>query len=355
MQIQRFVTRTLAAAALATAALAITPLFDAASADTGQYYEAVVVEPPAMGQFAAATPVEEEVVLDDFTPPPPRAGRDAVAADGFKIAQGASSNAGYGASNDIKAGPGCSIQCIKSGVAYARGVGAKLVVKTDTMARIWISVWDDDGYAKMVDSGVGKTMSFGHVFNDLEPGHAYQAMAVAEDGQGYTSYAYGSFVTLNRHVEISFSAANVIDHAFSNSYFNKSVWANGAWLEQYSAGPLELQGSGLNWGNNVIYLSNVDRYLDLAVQLSEHDQDEDLCEASGPLSEPTLGPGDCTYYAFAMLHDNDLDDRPADATSWTEHTLYRTLTLPDAGGALPPGYGSPLDFTVFVTLNVIYY
>jgi hypothetical protein len=354
MQIQRLITRTLAAAAVATAALAITPLFDAASADSGQYYEAMIFEPPAMGQLTAAAPVEDEVVLNDFTPPPPRAGRDAAAADGFKVAS-SNSNAGFGASNDFKAGPGCSIQCIKSGVAYARSVGAKLVVKTDTMARIWISVWDNDGYAKMVDSGVGQTMSFGHVFDDLEPGHTYQAMAVAEDGEGYTSYAYGSFVTLNRHVEISLSSANVIQHAFSNSHFSKSVWANGAWLDQYHVDSLDLQGSGLNWGNNVIYLSNVDRYLDFAVQLTEHDEDEDICEATASLTEPALGPGSCIYRAFAMLHDNDLDDRPADATSWTEHTLYRTLTLPDAGGALPPGYGSPLDFTVFVTLNVIYY
>jgi hypothetical protein len=355
MHIHRIVTRVLAAAAVATALTAIMPLFSPAiSADSSIAYQPPVVEPPATIGFQTSTPSADEVVLDDFTPPAPRAGQTRVASNDMRVAV-SSANSGYNAADDFKAGPGCSIQCITSGFAYARGVGAKLVVKTDTPAQIWIIVWDNEGYNTMVDSGITDVTQFGHVFDDLEPGHTYQAMAVAEDAQGYSSHAYGDFTTLNRYVEISMSSADILTYAFSPDTFSKSVWANGEWLDQYEAHSLELQDSMLNWGDNQILLSHVGRYLELAVQLEEGDDDpDDLCEATGPFDEPTLGPISCGYVAYAELQDgdNDLDHRPANATSWTEHTLHRMLRLP--GGALPPGYGSPLDFTVDVTLHVIY-
>ena len=355
MHISRIVTQVLAAAAVATALTALMPLFSPAiSADSSLAYQPPVVDPPTTIGFQAFRSTPDEVVLDDFTPPAPRAPQTSVASNDFQVAI-SSAQSGYNAVNDYKAGTGCSVQCISSGLAYARGVGAKLVVKTDTPAQIWIIVWDNDGYYTIVDSGNTDVIQFGHVFDDLEPGHTYQAMAIAKDAEGYTSYADGSFMTLNRYVEISMSGANILAQAFSPDTFSKSVWANGEWLGQYNVEDLDILDSALNWGDNQILLSHVGRYLELAVQLNEWDDDPDgVCEGVAGLDMPSLGPVSCGYRAYAELQDgdNDLDHRPAGATSWTEHTLHRTLTLP--AGGLPPSYGATLDFTVDVTLHVIY-
>jgi hypothetical protein len=100
-------------------------------------------------------------------------------------------NGAHTSIDDLKGGPGCSIQCITSGVAYAHGVDAELVVTTDTPAHIWIMVWNDDEHY-IVDSDV-LVQSFSHLFDDLTPGTTYSAMATAVDAAGYVSDAVGSF------------------------------------------------------------------------------------------------------------------------------------------------------------------
>jgi hypothetical protein len=316
--------------------------------------------PPSPGKVQiAATGIKTvqpngEVVLDDFTPPP---ARSTASADSLKANGGATrgGTAGHSASGDLKGGPGCSIQCITSGVAYAHGVNAELVVHTDTASTIWISVWNDDGYARIFNSSAGK-MSFSALFDDLEPGTTYGAMAAAQDGAGYTSYAYGSFTTLTRNVQITFTEAQIEDAPYGNNDFYMLRWLQGEQLEDSYVGPLTPEGSTVPLGINIFSLDDVDQFLSLAVQLSQSDDGDDLCEAVAEPDEPSSGSSDCTTWAYATFSDGgllDLDHRPADATSWTHHEIDATLVLP-GGGALPPGYGQPLDFTVAVGISVTY-
>jgi hypothetical protein len=190
---------------------------------------------------------------------------------------------------------------------------------------------------------------------DLEPGTTYEALAVAEDADGYVSDAYGTFTTLNRHVEIELSTADVVEHGYGEHSFSKDVWVDGGFLPAFAANNLVLQGSTLDWGVNTIAVFDVDRHLDLAVQLIENDVsgDEPFCDALGPTGDLVNISGTCFIAGFATLVETDLDDRPDDATSATEHVLHRTLVMP-GGNHLPPSYGQSLWFTVPVTLHVTY-
>jgi hypothetical protein len=161
---------------------------------------------PATGNGAASrgtapgtrpTPRSGDVVLtelddDGSVPPftPPSLGITAGSTPGTV--------AGIGVGEGFKAGPGCSVQCIVTGIAYARGVGAELVVATDTPARLWIIVWSDDGYHALRYAGDQLRTTFSSTFDDLEPGTSYQALAVAEDAAGFASQRYGTFDTLRR-------------------------------------------------------------------------------------------------------------------------------------------------------------
>lgn len=313
----------------------------------------IVAEPPLIGHpvdMGFHTP-STDAILGEFTPTADPSGRTPEAT-GDLASRAPGAAAGPVGATDLNAGLGCSVQCITSGVAYARGVGAELVVKTVTPARIWILVWNDDGYVSLVDSG-SKTREFGHHFDDLEAGTQYYALASAEDALG-VAQADGTFETLSRHVEIHMDAAVLSEHAFDNSTFTKDVWVEGGWLEGHSAYSLLDYRGVLGWEADEIFMADVDQHLDLAVQLEEHDEDPDLCQGTVLPAAPSFGGVLCNYWAFASLDDGDadLDARPSDATSWTEHTLERTLRLPS--GALPPGYGTPLDFIVEVLLHVVY-
>jgi hypothetical protein len=299
---------------------------------------------------------ESEVILADFTPDLREEGARNRSSDLKSSADANASPGGLGPT-DKKAGAGCSVQCITSGVAFARNAGAELRVETDTPARIWILVWNDD-YARLVDSGNGSLVtSFDFHFDDLEAGTTYQAIAEAVDSQGFKSEAPGHFDTLRRAVEIRLSGAEVTNHAFDQSHFKKYLWVEGEWLDDYEASGLELQQGILYWGENEIFVQDTDRNLDLAVQLAEANGDVDgLQEGLGsPGSEPEVWGNSNESWSYAWLEDDDLDDRPADATSWTEHTLHRTLQPAGDAYGLPPGFGYPFTFFVQVTLHVTYY
>jgi hypothetical protein len=269
---------------------------------------------------------------------------------------------GHSASNDIKAGKGCSVQCITSGVAHAHGVGAKLTVATDSPATIWIAVWSDNGYHKMVNSGPGKTMSFSHIFDDLDPSTTYQAMAAAEDSDGYTSHAWGEFDTLNRHVEINFNGAHILAKPHGTNHFLAFFRMNGAWEGdhyQYTFGDKKdwfYDESWLPLGFWSFTLNNVDQHLDLIVRLAQNDSGSSICEGIDVKEvQAWSGSGGCYTWATAKLAggDTNLDAGLSDIEPGTEHTLHRILQLP-SGGALPSGYGEPLNFTVPVSLTVYY-
>jgi hypothetical protein len=259
---------------------------------------------------------------------------------------------GVNGADDFKAGPGCSIQCITSGVAYARGPNAKLVVKTDTEARIWIHVSGPDGYYRVENSGADEVMEFGVVFDDLQAGTTYEAWAVAKDKENFESEAHGGFTTLERYVTISFSTAHLIERAYgSDADFKMDVWLNGAFDDDLTAHNLIEEDGDVLLGINFVEEDWVDRYLDFAIQLYEA---PDYCNNLGNIDNPYFGPGSCSFLSFAELleGENDLDARPDDATSWTEWTLNRTLELP--AGLWPP-YDDQLIFEVPVSLHVEYH
>jgi hypothetical protein len=303
----------------------------------------------------------DTLVLVDFTPDPDESdGAVVFGPPADELVATVEPSAATGATvDDLMAGEGCLLQCITSGVAYARGVGALVAVTTHIQAEIWIQVYTLDGsYNQTVISPPGQ-IEFSHHFDDLEPGHTYHAMAVAVDPQGHTSHAFGQFVTLERHVTISMSHAELINSAFDSSLFSKHVWVEGQWMKDHAASNIVPQGPNVVWGNESIVLTHVDRHLDLALQLLQT-HDPNICNGEAwvaPLGKgPAVGSDSCYAWAYAELPPgaDDLDDRPNDADSWVAHTLQRTLQFPGDGGALPPGYGEPLDFVVNVTLHVTY-
>ncbi len=295
-----------------------------------------------------AVPHDDGPVLADFTPTPaPTRSTRPSALTGNVFSSGAAVD-GPGS---YLGGEGCLIQCITSGLAYARGVDAELFVTTHVPASVILMVLGDD-YARVIGSA-GTGYSFSAMFDDLEAGTTYEVLAIAQDGQGYVSQAYGTFTTYTRHVAVTSLQASIISSPYGNDLMSWDLWAEGAWL---TGGVHEPIGDHLIMGLSEFDLGTVDQHLDLAVQI-QHFEDSGSCGSQvDEDSPPSAGEDACHTWATAYLGAGlaDLDDRPPSATSWTEHTLDRTLTLPDDGGALPPGYGAPLDFTVPVTLHVTY-
>jgi hypothetical protein len=340
--IRKRIIRAALGVALATSLIASGP----ASADRDPSFTSVPQRPAEEHVLTTLTP-RDNLRFETFETIP-----DAGRADSFQSVQaGTGANAGYGGADDIKAGPGCSIQCITSGVAYARGPAAELVVKTDTLARIWIHVEGPNGYYRVMNSGADEAMQFNAYFDDLEAGTTYTAWAVAKDTQNYESEAHGSFTTLVRNIEISYYQADLIERAFDDSAdFKLQVWLDGEFDDDYNAFNLQAEGYTVPLGINSIELNDVERYLDFAIQLVEA---PDPCNN---LNTDVLkfGPGYCPFFSYAALleGENDLDARPADATSWTEWTLGRTLERPTV--LLWPYYDDQLLFTVPVYITVNY-
>jgi hypothetical protein len=340
--------RTLSIATVASGLL-LSSAFSASAETRNGSYTTLPSSPPPTFELTWPTTVRgDDLVIGDITPEQRRTSASGDLKADTGTARGGTN--GHRAADDFKAGVGCSIQCITSGVAYARGVGANLVVKTDTPAKVWIIVWNDDGYHKMVQSEDGKT-EFAHHFKDLEPGTAYQAMAAAEDADGYTSHGYGSFETLTRNVRVSFSYANIHDKPFSGPY-DMTAWLQGEEIADNDNNVQE--GDIVPIGIQMHELEGVEQFLTLEVFLLLFDSGEDLCESFGDVDEPGIGLHDCYAWAYAEFQGGqlDLDDRPAGA-SWNQYTLERTLVLP-GGNALPGGYGEPFNFSVPVSVEVTF-
>ena len=342
--------RTIGIAAVASGLLLSSAFSAFADTRTSSYTTLAYSPPPPSLDLKSPTMVREnDVIIGDITPERRLTTASGDLKAGTTTARGGTT--GLGAADDFKAGAGCSIQCITSGVAYARGVGANLVVRTDTPATIWIIVWNDDGYHKMVNSAARQTQ-FAHHFDDLEPGTTYQAMAAAEDVQGFTSHGYGHFTTLTRTVQVSFTHAVIHEKPY-NSSFNMKTWLQGEVVAENFGNAAD--GDTVPLGIHFLGLDEAERYVTMQVLLLQSDPNADLCEAVGEIEEPSIGSADCTLWAYAEFDggDIDVDDRTADATSWTHHTIQTNLILP-GGNALPGGYGQPLNFHVPVSIEVTY-
>ncbi|MEM8619081.1 MAG: hypothetical protein AAGF73_05125 [Actinomycetota bacterium] len=346
-------TITRSAFAVSAAALTLVGLADVAGARESRDSQALTTErssgSPATFEFTGPTMMEFDPTagdgvigaLDVDSPPPPPPGPSAGNLQVLNNGHGGNGGQ-WQAADDYKAGPGCSVSCITSGVAYQHGPDARLKVTTDTDAMIWILVWDNDGYYRTVDSGNYGSKEFEFVFDDVDLDSTYYAMAVAEDINGYSDHADGEFTTGERHVEIEFGAANV--------YVEPSgVWGGDS--AAFVSGNVNSVGSLPTTTTR----HDVDRYLDLAVNASvDRDPvDGDLCEAySLQLEQSHYAAGNCYVRATVFGDDIDLDDRPANAGSGA-HVIDTTLVHP-GGGALPPGYGQELQYNVPVELTVWY-
>lgn len=256
----------------------------------------------------------------------------------------------HGAAGSFKAGVGCSIQCITGGVAYGRGPDARLVVTTDSPATIRIVV-SAAGYYRQIIGEAGQT-SLSADFDDLEADTHYDAFVSAVDGAGHIANRSGAFTTLQRNVQVVFNQATIHEAPFGDGEYSAQIWFEGQGGAPFAAG--DADGGVLLLGVQDLQDEDTGRHLSLAVELAQIDDSVDICEAEADSPEPEVGWGNCSYTATAWLADGsfDLDARPRGAAV-NDYWIGGTLVLP-GGGALPGGYGSPLDFSVAVGVHVTF-
>jgi hypothetical protein len=261
---------------------------------------------------------------------------------------------GHGGPSSYSVGTGCASPCIDSGVAYPLGTGAHIEVVTDTPARIWIVVWNESlGHTFVSDSGAGSAVtSFEADFTELDGGTTYQAMAVAEDLNGYTDHVYGEFETLRRHVRFGLSNVVVTNQPNATVEFTTSKWADG---ELFSGG----------WEAPFPTVEDVDESVEVVLRLTAVQECEKLCAAIGGMDEiPAINAGSGWQHTWVLLSlwdlpsqnrlPIDLENTPALVENPTARTFVVTLTNGPAGGALPGDYGAPLSARVDVTVWVTY-
>jgi hypothetical protein len=176
-------------------------------------------------------PGPDGTVLTEFTPDPEDVGEEPEPGfGGPRDLAGhvgpSGGTAGHSASDELKAGSGCAVQCITRGVAYARGVGAKLVVRTDTPAAIWMVV-HGPGSTQVLESD-GLTRAFDAVLDDLEGGTTYAVTVAATDAEGRTAHAHGEFDTLRRFARVHFDAIQVTEHPYPGP-LRAHYWVDGDW------------------------------------------------------------------------------------------------------------------------------
>ncbi|MEO1056017.1 MAG: hypothetical protein AAFY28_03805 [Actinomycetota bacterium] len=349
----RTITRSTIAATLSAAALI--GVADAAEARETREPQPFSAErtstPPATFEFAGPTMMEfdpnigADVIgaLDTDSPPPPPPG---PSAGGLYIADtnghGGNGGSPWQAADDYKAGPGCSVACITSGVAYQHGPDARVRVTTDTDAKIWIIVWDDQGYHRVEESFGYSSQEFEVIFDDVDLDSTYSAMAVAEDGEGYTDHANGEFTTGQRNVTVEFGDANV-----SVTPANATTFHSRAFVDNDPTSVGELPATDT--------LYDIQQHLDLAV----HASFDRPAITNAPCEVYSLSlelshylAGNCYVRAAVYGDDIDLDGRPANAGAGA-HVIETTLQHP-GGQALPPGYGQELQYSVPVELTVWY-
>jgi hypothetical protein len=310
----------------------------------------VLADPAAATTPAATSPAATSPVgrADAWAPTPAPTGPQAgeVALGSFVAPTRA--RAGHGGATSLKGGPGCSIQCITTGVAYGRGPDARLVVTTDSPATITIVV-SRAGYYRQIVSAAGRT-SVSADFDDLEADTHYDAFVSAVDGDGFIANRSGSFTTLERNAHVVFNEAHITEAPYGDEPYGAQVWFEGEPVSTFNAG--DADDGVLHLGAQSHGADDTDRYLDLAVELTQYEDTDDVCETTFDTDVPATGWGDCEYAATVWFPGAvlDLDDRPAGAAV-NDYWIGETLVLP-GGEALPVGYGYPLTFTVLAAVHV---
>ena len=309
----------------------------------------------ALALVSAPTPAGAAGTAYAPTPPPggtgPQAGEIAL---GSFVAPTRAAAGRPGAATGLRADPTCAVQCITGGVVYGRGPDARLVVTTDTPATIRIVVSGPAGYTRQIISGAGVT-SFSADFEDLEADTHYDAIVIAKDAADHSAVRSGSFRTLERNVTVVFNEALIDAAPYGDQPYYAEVWFEGAPAPAFAAG--DADGGVLSLGSQVHAEDDTDRYLSLALELTQGEEPggpfDPPCEVQPEPDEPESGWGDCEYAASAWLADGsfDLDARPAGATDVNAYWMSGTMVLP-GDGALPGGYGNPLQFTVPLAVHV---
>jgi len=309
-------------------------------------------------------PAPDEVALGVLEPDREGGPRDGLAAPGCArpgpsgderaatpgCSEAAQGGGMQGAAN-FKGGPGCAIQCITSGVAYAKGPGARLVVKTDTPARIILNVIGPM-YSGVGDSGPGAT-TFTKDFLDLEANTTYQVNVTAQDSQGHISAASGKFTTLRRFATVDFGAFPIDEKASCCNDFSFYFNVDWEWrFEELNHGapalPAALPGA------RAVTVLDAPQWLFVAVQVTQNTSSGGVCEGTSlPKDLPhASGWGETCWTWNTAFNTVDLDLRPPGSTSWFEHE--RLVSLP-AFVTFPNEIAySPLRFTAPVHLKVWY-
>jgi hypothetical protein len=307
---------------------------------------------PHGGDLVLSQLDDDPGTVPPFTPPPLS----------FTSGRPSGEVAGHGVGDGFKAGPGCSVQCITTGIAYARGVGAELVVETDTPARLWIIVWNDDGYHALRDAGDQLRTSFRSTFDDLEPGTSYQALAVAKDGAGFTSQRYGTFDTLRRFAQVDFGSFEVaVTNGEGPWAFNFRV--DHLWHPQLRE--VEKHDPKLYPtlpGVRAVTIEDAPEYLDVMVQVVDNrtstptgfdscgnvtDPIYDLLPDFGGSATTSCGLGYAWGTAFHSAFGIELDDRPSEETSWSGHRLVRQLSTSHSVMVQPVRFDAPVTIDVW--------
>lgn len=266
----------------------------------------------------------------------------------FPVAPGAPTQPADGPT--FAAGFSCAYQCIKSGVAYPRGFGALLVVKTHVPARLFMSVVDDD--SDLVDStnSTGLVTDFSWALDHLDPGRTYYAVVAATDENDDTAYAYGQFVTLSERT-LQVTIGDVTVDGGPQNVVDTDVYLRVDGFEFWNVDP----GSGVS----SVYAGR-GRHVDLVLFTFRQwaTSQSTFCEGFDPDGMPVQGDNDdlCGAWNSSSLANLDLDVIPPDRSAWTEATINTTFNTSSGDGPLPDGYGDPrfFHFSAPLRLDVSY-
>jgi hypothetical protein len=248
------------------------------------------------------------------------------------------------------AGFSCAYQCVKSGVAYPRGIGALLVVETHVPARLWMSVVDDNYDPVEFTSTTDMVSEFSWALDHLDPGRTYYAMVVATDENDDTAHAYGKFTTLAERT-LHVTVGDVTVDGGPQNIVDTDVY-------------LRVDGFGF-WGvetgsdTSSVYAGRGRRVdLELVTFREWETSQYTFCEGFFPDNLPAQGDSDdmCGSWNSALLDNVDLDVIPPGRNSWTTATVQTTFNTASEG-VLPGGYGDPrfFHFSGPVTLEVSYH
>lgn len=179
---------------------------------------------------------------------------------------------------------GCSVSCITSGVAYPAARDAALRVETNTPAKIWITVWR--GSDTWVQSTVGSAeTTFTAGFDDLLPNTTYQAMAVAQDAQGFADHRYGSFTTRGEKLELRLDTG-VIHELPDDDVRVPEDLTVGVWVNGQGVGGIDAVLPLLETGDPIdVRITVAAAHEDLA------DGFFNECAATAPAVQPPSSPG----------------------------------------------------------------